>query len=120
MSGALDPERLAATERIAQVRARFLANLPARLEGLAALALKAGGDAPEAQEAREALRIGLHNLSGSAPTLGLVEIGRLAGEIERRVISKQLPNGGLAPPVASEVAHDVSALGDVAPEAPGP
>ncbi len=115
MSGALDPERLAATERIAQVRARFLEKLPARLEGLVALAAKAGGDADDAPDAREALRIGLHNLSGSAPTLGLVEIGRRAGEIERRVISRQLPNGALAPTVASEVARDISVLADAAP-----
>jgi HPt (histidine-containing phosphotransfer) domain-containing protein len=86
--------------------------LPTRLAELAGLAKAASErEGAEAAEARDALRRGLHNLAGSAPTLGLHELGRRAGELEARVIASAAAEP-LRPDLADGLARDIERLVD--------
>jgi HPt (histidine-containing phosphotransfer) domain-containing protein len=110
-----DQARLRTAERIAAVRSRFLAGLAERTKTLAELALAAAGPDPaSAAAAGDGLRLGLHNLAGAAPTLGLVALGRRAASLEKRVIAERSEDGRLSAPVAAEIARDVKALTDTA------
>lgn len=69
---------------VAAVRARLLADLPARAGRCAGLARAAmAGDAA----AGDALRIELHSLAGSAATVGLGVLGTQAGALEAEVVA---------------------------------
>lgn len=99
------------SERIAQVRERFAAGLGARKEALCALARTAGGtDRDAAAKATDELRLGLHNLAGGAPTLGLTALGEAAAELEKLLVMKKLPDGGLDASIADELAVAIEAL----------
>jgi hypothetical protein len=83
-----DPARERLVAKIDAVRDRFLTGLDARRRGLIDLCNQAAGEeAGPAGEARLALRRGLHNLAGAASTLGLVQLGRAASDIEAAVVA---------------------------------
>lgn len=106
-----DQARLRTAERIAAVRTRFIAGLGERTAALADLARTAAGpDAAAASAAGDSLRLGLHNLAGAAPTLGLVALGRRAAALEKRVIAARFKDSRLPADVAAEIARDVAAL----------
>jgi hypothetical protein len=108
-----DPEGLKrrTSERIAEVRARFAAGIGARAQALAGLAGTAGAaDREAAAKAAEDLRLGLHNLAGGAPTLGLAVLGQAAAALEKRLVAQRLPDGGLAGGVADELAAEIGKL----------
>ncbi|WP_020178291.1 Hpt domain-containing protein [Methylopila sp. M107] len=102
-------ERQRAQARVAEIRSRFVAGLDDRLAELSELARSTGG--PDGKDAWDRLRLGLHNLSGAAPTLGLADLGRGAGEIEEIAIGRRRPDGGLSADDAGHVAELVLALG---------
>lgn len=111
MSVEADDARARLREKIEAVRTRFLARLGGRIEELRSLAERAaGGDAAEAAAARAALRRGLHNLAGAAPTLGLHAIGRKAAELEASVMAA--PGGGLPPDQARDLTAALGRLAD--------
>ncbi len=115
MSAEDEDVRAKVARRIAEVRAKFLANLRGRSAELSALARAAGDPADaDAGKARDALRLGLHNLVGAAPTLGLQALGRRAAELEARVMSSPaLGAGGLDAATAEALARDIESLADV-------
>lgn len=111
MSDEAEDARRRTSERIAEVRARFAAGLTERARTLAELAWTAGGaDRVAAAEAFCGLRLGLHNLAGGAPTLGLPALGRAAATLEKRLIAARSPDGGLDAEAAAALAHDVAGL----------
>lgn len=104
------PENRAAA-RIAIVRARFVTMLPQRVEALCELARRAASeDLAEAKEAGDAVRLGLHNLSGGAPTLGFTELGRRARDLERRFIAARRADGGVNVKIAEDLAREILEL----------
>lgn len=109
-----DDARQRTSERLAAVRERFAEKLEGRLEGLCDLARAAAGeDAAEAAAACGSLRIGLHNLSGSAPTLGFVALGRRAAMLEARVTAERDAGGRLSPSTAAEFVREIAGLADI-------
>ncbi|WP_245479523.1 Hpt domain-containing protein [Hansschlegelia zhihuaiae] len=103
--------RARTAQRIAAVRARFLAGLGDRLAQLAEAAHAASGpDAAAAAAAGDSLRLGLHNLAGASPTLGLLELGRRAAQLEKRVIASRVAGGGLPSDASGELVRDILAL----------
>lgn len=112
-----DPEGLKrrTSERIAEVRARFAAGLGARTEALSALAREAGGaDRVRAAVAADELRLGLHNLAGGAPTLGLAALGETAAALEKRLVAGRSPDGGLEAALAGDLEEDIRTLATLA------
>lgn len=98
-------------ERIAEVRERFVAGLGARVLALSDLAREAAGDDPvAASAAADSLRLGLHNLAGGAPTLGLTAVGKTAAALERRLIDERLGDGRLPESAAADLAIEIAAL----------
>lgn len=111
MNDEAEEARRRTSERIAEVRARFAAGLTERVNALSALAMTAGGaDRAAAAEAFGGLRLGLHNLAGGAPTLGLPALGRAAATLEKRLIAARCPDGGLDAETAAALARDVAVL----------
>ncbi|MFC3693017.1 Hpt domain-containing protein [Chenggangzhangella methanolivorans] len=103
------------SERIAEVRARFASGLGQRAEALSALARgAASADRSVADKAADDLRLGLHNLAGGAPTLGLADLGKAAAALEKRLIAERLADGGLELSVAERLAGDIERLPDLA------
>lgn len=92
--------------RIADVRRRFLYALPDKIAEMAALAIEASG--PDGETARHALRLKLHSMAGSAPTIGLLAIGRHAGELEAEVMAA--PEGPFSEVRATELSAAIEAL----------
>jgi HPt (histidine-containing phosphotransfer) domain-containing protein len=108
-----DQARLRTEERIAAVRARFLAGLGDRAAQLAEAARAAAGpDAAAAASAGDSLRLGLHNLAGASPTLGLLNLGRRAAALEKRVIALRGEDGRLQPRDSEELVREILALAD--------
>lgn len=105
-----DDSRVRTAERIAAVRRRFAATLGERLATLAALAIKAGSGGETAAKAFDGLRLGLHNLSGSAPTIGFRGLGARAGELEVETVGRRRPDGGLLRADAEMLAERIAAL----------
>lgn len=71
--------------RLTELRTRFKAVLPQRLEGIVArLAALAPGAWPA--DMREAFRTEVHGLAGSAGLFGFDRIGATAGELERLIM----------------------------------
>lgn len=103
------------SDRIAEVRARFSAGLGQKVEALTALALSAGAeDRRAAATAADNLRLGLHNLAGGAPTLGLGPLGEAAAALEKRLAAERLPDGGLDAGVARALAASIERLSGLA------
>lgn len=99
------------SERIAEVRARFAAGIGAKAQTLAALARTAGGaDRAAAAKASEELRLGLHNLAGGAPTLGLSDLGEAAAVLEKRLVAERLSDGGVETAEATAIAEGIEKL----------
>lgn len=69
-----------ALQRVAE---RFKSQLPKRLEALSDQAKSLTG--LEAEETLIVMERALHDLAGTAPTLGFTDLGRIAREIERDV-----------------------------------
>lgn len=70
------------TAAVEAVRTRFLARFDDRLAELESLAAAAAaGD----EDARVALQRGLHTIAGTAPTLGLHDLGAQARELEETI-----------------------------------
>lgn len=109
-----DGLRRRTSERIAEVRARFSAGLGRKVEALTELALAAGGgDRQAAAAAADNLRLGLHNLAGGAPTLGLGPLGDAAAALEKRLAAERLADGGLEPTVARLLATSIERLAEL-------
>ena len=97
--------------RIAEVRVRFEAGLGGRLAALGDLAFQAAGQDPvAAAAASDSLRLGLHNLAGGAPTLGLTKVGRRAAALERFLIDERSGDGRISPKAAAELASAIAGL----------
>jgi HPt (histidine-containing phosphotransfer) domain-containing protein len=112
MTSAKEEAKEGVLKRIAAVKARFVAGLSARTDELSGLATQAAASDPDmAAGARDALRIGLHNLSGAAPTLGLHELGRRASELEADLMSQ--PAGRIDPAFAEALAIEIAALAEL-------
>lgn len=109
--------RARTAERIAEVRGRFVAGLDARLAALCDLAhAAASADPVAASAAADSLRLGLHNLAGGAPTLGLTEVGRRAAGLERLLIEERSGDGRISAKAAAELAAAIEGLSrDAAP-----
>jgi HPt (histidine-containing phosphotransfer) domain-containing protein len=93
-------------QRIAIVRQRFVESLPDKAGEMAKLAQRAV--APDGEPARHALRLKLHNIAGSAPTIGLATLGQRASELEAEVMAS--PEGPFAPERAARLAAALGAL----------
>jgi HPt (histidine-containing phosphotransfer) domain-containing protein len=93
-------------QRIAIVRQRFVDSLPEKAGEMAALAQRAV--AADGEPARHALRLKLHNIAGSAPTIGLVTLGLRASELEAEVMAS--PEGPFAPDRAAKLSAALGAL----------
>ncbi|MFC7053017.1 Hpt domain-containing protein [Hansschlegelia quercus] len=93
-------------QRIAVVRQRFVDSLPSKAQEMAALAQRAV--AADGEPARHALRLKLHNIAGSAPTIGLAMLGQRASELEAEVMAP--PQGPLAPDRAAKLSAALGAL----------
>lgn len=108
-----DSSRRRAAERIAIVRARFVETLPAKLAALCEFARRAAGDdVAAAVRAGDALRLGLHNLSGGAPTLGFADVGARARSLEKRFIAARLSDGRIDRATADRLAAEIEGVGD--------
>ena len=96
-------------ERLAAVRRRFLEGFSGRrseLIGLLEIAATGEGDAAAA--ALDDLRRGLHSLAGSAPTLGLTEIGAWARALEARLADGPRTDGRLDGAAARRLQTDIA------------
>jgi len=106
-----DDARRRTSARLAAIRERFALGLEKRLEELSKQALAAAGeDKAQAAAACESLRLGLHNLSGSAPTIGFVALGRRAATLEAWVMAERGTDGRLPPSAAADLADEIAAL----------
>lgn len=98
-------------QRLDAVKDRFAKGLDDRLANLSGLARAAAGpNRSEAVAACESLRLGLHNLSGSAPTIGFEELGQRARVLESRVIAARGSEARLSPDDAEAFAKDITDL----------
>ncbi|HVI27372.1 Hpt domain-containing protein [Hansschlegelia sp.] len=107
-----DHVRTLLAARIDVARTRLLDSLAQRTEELAALVETASGDDAAAQAARDALRMALHNLAGSAPTIGLAVVGARARDLEATLVAA--PTGPLTAEFAQRLRRDLRALASVA------
>lgn len=99
-------------QRLAAVKDRFAKGLDDRLANLSSLARAAAGPRlPEAAAACESLRLGLHNLTGSAPTIGFDALGQRARVLESRVIAARGSKGRLSQDDAEAFAQEITDLG---------
>lgn len=110
MASGDDESRARTVERIAAVRRRFADGLNDRLEALAELAVEAGSGGAAAAKAFDGLRLGLHNLSGSAPTIGFPGLGARAGALEAETVRHRRTEGGLSRVDAEILARRIAAL----------
>lgn len=110
-----DPDKRARTaERIAEVRARFLDGLAERVGALAAIARRCDNDDAAARVAAfDELRLGLHNLAGGAPILGLSSLGQRAAEVEARVLAARKDGRPLSRDTAEDLASDIESLASI-------
>ncbi|GLK81064.1 Hpt domain-containing protein [Methylopila turkensis] len=85
------------------VRARFVAGLDARTGALVELARAAREHQPPGSDlARADLLRGLHSIAGSAPTVGLRDLGARARALEALVASAER-DGGLVPDIVEDI-----------------
>ncbi len=94
------------SDSIAGIRARFVEGFAERAHDLSMLARQAGQ--PNGAAARQTLRLKLHNLVGSAPTIGLPALGLRIAEIEAALASA--PPGSLDARLAHRLASEIGAL----------
>jgi chemotaxis protein histidine kinase CheA len=95
-------------ERFAAVRLRFAAKLDSRIDEIeSTVAALGGGDAQEtlAHAHRRA-----HDLCGVGPTMGFVETGRAAREIERVMLAAIKAGRGLSADEVTQVRDGIAAL----------
>jgi len=107
-----DHVRTLLAARIEVARTRLLDSLAQRTEELAALVETAAGNDAAAQAAREALRMALHNLAGSAPTIGLTVLGARARDLETTLVAA--PPGPLPADFAQRLSRDLKQLASLA------
>lgn len=93
-------------QAIAGARAKTLALLDAKTDEIVALVRRAQGS--DWEDARRTLRLRLHNLAGSSPTIGLAALGAEARRLE--VELDATPNGPFSEQEAQRFERAVDAL----------
>ena len=106
------PTLSAALQRVAQ---RFAVRLPARLDELEAEASALSSESP-AEEFTN-LERALHDLAGTAPTLGYAELGQAARDAEHHVEKVRLEDGPRDAGRLESLAASVRALRETVREA---
>ncbi len=97
-------------ERMAQVRARFATKLQDRLAALDGAIPQLIGDGDAVRNALESAHRTAHDLCGIGPTLGFVDTGRAARQVEQLLLEPLRAGRGLADQEASVLRSKIEAL----------
>lgn len=98
------------TSRLAQIRARFAANLPGKIDALDTTLGQLSGSGEEVLSKLAIAHRSMHEVCGNGPTIGFVETGHQARCVEQILIEPLRAGRGLTPGECEKVRDAIRAL----------
>ena len=97
-------------ERLAKIRTRFAANLPGKLDSIDDALPQISGEGPAVVEALTTAHRSVHELCGTAPTVGFIVTGQAARSVEQILIKSLRAKRGLTDTEIVSVRQELDAL----------
>jgi hypothetical protein len=102
------------SSRLAEIRARFAANLPGKIDALDGTLSQLSGSGEKVLSKLAIAHRSMHEICGNGPTIGFVETGRQARCVERILIEPLRARRGLTPGECEKLREGIRSLRDVA------